>query len=392
MIAGPTSKLTLLSAPAGFGKTTLLSAWLATVDRPAAWLSLDQGDNDPASFWAYVVAALQSVAPGVGASTLALLQERQPPPIEHVLTTLLNELGAAESDIVLVLDDYHVIDSRDVQDGMAFLLDHLPPQLHLVIASRADPAMPLAKLRARGELVEMRAADLRFTPEEAAAYLTDAMGLALTADDVAALEERTEGWIAALQLAALSMEGRDDATEFIAGFAGDDRYIVDYLVEEVVQRQPDRVQSFLLQTSVLGRLTASLCDAVTGQDDGKAMLDALDRANLFLVPLDDGRRWYRYHHLFADVLRARLLDEHPASFRTCTGERASGSSRKPNLPRPSTMLWRPRTSSAQPISSRRRRRSCARSEERRRCAAGSRSCPRSCSRPARCSAWTSSEP
>ena len=308
---GAASKLTLLSAPAGFGKTTLLSAWLATVDRPAAWLSLDKGDNDPASYWAHVVAALQSVSPEVGASTLALLQESQPPPIEHLLTPLLNEVGAAESDIVLVLDDYHVIDSRDVQDGMAFLLDHLPPQLHLVIAGRADPAMPLAKLRARGELVETRAADLRFAPEEAATYLTDAMGLALTADDVAALEERTEGWIAALQLAALSMEGRDDATEFIAGFAGDDRYIVDYLVEEVVQRQPDRVQSFLLQTSVLGRLTASLCDAVTGQDDGKAMLDVLDRANLFLVPLDGGLRWYRYHHLFADVLRARLLDDQP---------------------------------------------------------------------------------
>ena len=308
---GAASKLTLLSAPAGFGKTTLLSAWLATVDRPAAWLSLDKGDNDPASYWAHVVAALQSVSPEVGASTLALLQESQPPPIEHLLTPLLNEVGAAESDIVLVLDDYHVIDSRDVQDGMAFLLDHLPPQLHLVIAGRADPAMPLAKLRARGELVETRAADLRFAPEEAAAYLTDAMGLALTADDVAALEERTEGWIAALQLAALSMEGRDDATEFIAGFAGDDRYIVDYLVEEVVQRQPDRVQSFLLQTSVLGRLTALLCDAVTGQDDGKAMLDVFDRANLFLVPLDGGRRWYRYHHLFADVLRARLLDDQP---------------------------------------------------------------------------------
>jgi LuxR family maltose regulon positive regulatory protein len=308
---GTASKLTLVSAPAGFGKTTLLAAWLADDVRPGAWLSLDRGDNDPASFWAHVVAALQSVAPEVGATTLALLQESQPPPIEHVLTPLLNDVDTVASEIVLVLDDYHVIDAREVLEGVAFLLDHLPPRLHLVIASRVDPALPLARLRAGGELVEVRATDLRFTPEEASAYLNGAMNLALTADDVAALEERTEGWIAALQLAALSMEGRDDVTEFIAGFAGDDRYIVDYLVEEVVQRQPDRVHSFLLQTSVLGRLSAPLCDAVTGQDDGKAMLLALDRANLFLVPLDGGRRWYRYHHLFADVLHARLLDEQP---------------------------------------------------------------------------------
>ena len=212
---------------------------------------------------------------------------------------------------MLVLDDYHVIDARDVQDGMAFLLDHLPPQLHLVIASRADPPLPLARLRARGELVEIRAADLRFTPDEAAAYLNEVMGLALTAADVAALEGRTEGWIAALQLAALSMQGRDDVAGFIAGFAGDDRYIVDYLVEEVLQRQPEHVQHFLLQTSILDRLSGPLCDAVTGQDGGKAMLEALERGNLFLVPLDDRRHWYRYHHLFADVLRAHLLDEQP---------------------------------------------------------------------------------
>ena len=212
---------------------------------------------------------------------------------------------------MLVLDDYHVIDAREVQDGMAFLLDHLPPRLHVVIASRADPALPLARLRARGELVEIRAAELRFTPDEAAAYLNEMMGLQLTARDVAALEGRTEGWIAALQLAALSMQGRDDVAGFIAGFAGDDRYVVDYLVEEVLQRQPDRVQAFLLQTSILGRLSGPLCDAVTGQGGGKAMLEALDRGNLFLVPLDDRRRWYRYHHLFADVLQARLLDEQP---------------------------------------------------------------------------------
>ena len=314
---GSALKLVLVSAPAGFGKTTLLTEWLAAGpaapagERRAAWLSLDRADNDPVSFWTYVIAALRTVAPGVGDSALTLLQAAQPPPIETVLTALLNDLGAAAGDIVLVLDDYHGIDASDVQGGMAFLLDHLPPWLHVVIASRADPALPLARWRARGELTEIRASELRFTPDEAAAYLNQMMGLQLTAEDVAALEARTEGWIAALQLAALSMQGRDDVAGFIAGFAGDDRYVVDYLVEEVLQRQPDRIQAFLLQTSILGRLSGPLCDAVTGQGGGKAMLEALDRGNLFLVPLDDRRRWYRYHQLFADVLQARLLDEQP---------------------------------------------------------------------------------
>ena len=313
---GAASTLTLVSAPAGFGKTTLLADWLAAGpaaadERLAAWLSLDRGDNDPASFWTYVIAALRTAASGVGESALALLQSPRPQPIETVLTLLLNDLGAIAADIVLVLDDYHVIDAREVQDAMAFLLDHLPAGLHVVIAGRADPALPLARLRARGELAEIRAAELRFTPDEAAAYLNEMMGLQLTARDVAALEGRTEGWIAALQLAALSMQGREDVAGFIAGFAGDDRYVVDYLVEEVLQRQPGHVQAFLLQTSILGRLSGQLCDAVTGQGGGKAMLAALDRGNLFLVPLDDRRQWYRYHHLFADVLQARLLDEQP---------------------------------------------------------------------------------
>ena len=314
---GTALKLMLISAPAGFGKTTLLAEWLAAGpaapagERPVAWLSLDRGDSDPASFWTYVIAALRTVASGVGESALALLQAPRSPPIETVLTALLNDLGTVAGDIVLVLDDYHVIDARDVQDGMAFLLDHLPAGLHVVIASRADPALPLARLRARGQLIEIRAAELRFTPDEAAAYLNEMMGLQLTARDVAALEGRTEGWIAALQLAALSMQGRDDVAGFIAGFAGDDRYVVDYLGEEVLQRQSDRVQAFLLQTSILGRLSGPLCDAVTGQSGSKAMLEALDRGNLFLVPLDDRRRWYRYHQLFADVLQARLLDEQP---------------------------------------------------------------------------------
>jgi LuxR family maltose regulon positive regulatory protein len=288
--------------------------WLATTGadgRTAAWLSLDQRDNDPALFWTYLVAALKTAVPGTGEGALSLLESPQPP-MEAVAATLLNDLSAISNDVVMVLDDYHVLDARDVLDGMTFLLEHLPPQIHLVIASRADPALPLARLRGRGELVEIRVADLRFTPEETAMYLNGVMGLGLTAEDVTALEGRTEGWIAALQLAALSMRGRDDIAGFIAGFAGDDRYIVDYLVEEVLQRQSDHVRHFLLQTSILDRLSGPLCDAVTGRDGGKAMLDALDRGNLFLVPLDDRRQWYRYHQLFADVLQAHLLDERPA--------------------------------------------------------------------------------
>ena len=308
------SPLTLVSAPAGFGKTTLLTQWLAGTASPRAaiaWLSLDARDNDPALFLAYLVTAMQKAAPGVGATALSLL-ESPGTSTEAILVTVINDLATVDGDVVVVLDDYHVIDARDVQESLAFLVENLPSHVHLVVSSRSDPALPLARLRARGELVEIRAADLRFTAEEAAAYLNDVMNLALTPQDVASLERRTEGWIAALQLAALSLRGRDDSTAFIAGFAGDDRYVVDYLAEEVLQRQPDDVRDFLLHTSILSRMTGPLCDAVTGQDGGSAMLAALERANLFVVPLDDRRQWYRYHHLFADVLRARLLDEQPA--------------------------------------------------------------------------------
>jgi LuxR family maltose regulon positive regulatory protein len=308
---GSQARLTLISAPAGFGKTTLLTAWLAagdTQDRSVAWLSLDQSDRQPATFWTYVITALQTAVPGVGAGVLPLLQSTQPP-IETVLAAVLNELSVVPNEVDLVLDDYHLVDGPDVRVGMTFLLEHLPPQIHLVISSRADPALPLARLRARGELVEVRAADLRFTPDEVASYLNDVIGLDLAAQDIAALEGRTEGWIAALQLAALSMQGRKDIGDFIAGFAGDDRYIVDYLVEEVLQRQTEQVRTFLLRTCLLDRLSGPLCDAVTGGPGGKATLEALDRANLFLIPLDDNRHWYRYHHLFADMLRAHLLDE-----------------------------------------------------------------------------------
>jgi LuxR family maltose regulon positive regulatory protein len=314
MDRGAKSKLTLISAPAGFGKTTLLVEWLAVTparERSVAWVSLDPGDNEAGSLWTYLITALQTVVPGIGARALSLLQVPQPPPIETILATLLNELGAVPNEVVLALDDYHVIDSHDINGGMAFLLERLPPQVHLVLTTRADPALPLARLRARGELVEIRAADLRFTAEEATAYLNEVMGLDLASGDVAALAQRTEGWITALQLAALSMQGRDDVAGFIAGFAGDDRYIVDYLLEEVLHRLPERVRSFLLETSPLSRLSGPLCDAVTGQGGGRATLETLERGNLFLVPLDDRRQWYRYHHLFADVLRARLLDEQP---------------------------------------------------------------------------------
>ncbi|GAB3526755.1 LuxR C-terminal-related transcriptional regulator [Arthrobacter monumenti] len=299
-----------MSAPAGFGKTTQLVEWLAAAQEGwgTAWLSLDRRDNDATLFWRYVVAALNTASPGIGVDALALLQSSQPP-MEAVLTTLLNDLQAIPVDIVLVLDDYHVIDARDVQDGVMFLLEHLPPQIHLVIATRADPSLPLARLRGRGDLAEIRAADLRFSTDETEAYLNGMMRLALTSRDAAALEAQTEGWIAALQLVALSLQGRDDTARFVADFAGDDRYIVDYLVEEVLQSQPGDVQNFLLQTSILERLSGSLCDAVTGQDNGQARLAALDRGNLFVVPLDARRHWYRYHQLFADVLQARLLDE-----------------------------------------------------------------------------------
>jgi LuxR family maltose regulon positive regulatory protein len=310
---GVESPLTLVSAPAGFGKTTLVAEWLAARPDPetSAGRSRDSTDSQAASLWSYVIHALQRVTPGVGASALAQLEAPQPPPIETVLAQLINELAAAPRGTILVLDDYHVIEAPEVHAAMAFLLDHLPPQLRVVILTRADPPLPLARLRARGELTEIRAADLRFTTEEADAYLNGAMDLGLTGGDVAALEGRTEGWIAALQLAALSIQGRDDVTGFIAGFSGDDRYIVDYLAEEVLHRQPDDVRAFLLQSSILRLLSGPLCDAVTGHEGGRAMLEALERRNLFLVPLDDRRQWYRYHHLFADVLRARLLDEMP---------------------------------------------------------------------------------
>ncbi|MCW2766289.1 MAG: ATP-dependent transcriptional regulator, MalT-like, LuxR family [Nocardioides sp.] len=319
---GSHGPVTLISAPAGFGKTTLLASWFATApstpddDHLVAWVSLDERDREATSFWTYVLLALDRAVPGSGAAALTLLQSGQAP-VETVLAGVVNELSVHSGEVTVVLDDYHLADGVDVAAGMTFLVDHQPPQLRLVIGTRADPALPLSRLRARGELVEIRATDLRFTVEEVSSYLNDLNGFDLTAADLAALEARTEGWVAALQLAALSLRDRDDRTSFIAGFAGDDRFVVDYLADEVLSRQPDDVRRFLLDTSILDRLTGSLCDAVSplperaGGRSGRAMLEALDRANLFLVPLDGHRSWYRYHHLFGDVLHAHLLEERP---------------------------------------------------------------------------------
>ncbi|HEX5090652.1 MAG TPA: LuxR C-terminal-related transcriptional regulator [Nocardioides sp.] len=310
---GRGSRLTLVSAPAGFGKTTLVGSWLAehaaATGARVAWLSLDAGDREPETFWTYVLSAVDRAAPGAGSAGLTALGAGQP--VEVALAAVLNELSVLPDDVVLALDDYHLAEGPHTQSGMAFLIERLPPQVRLVISTRADPVLPLARLRARGELTEVRAADLRFTDAEATAFLTAATGRSLEAGDVAALGHRTEGWIASLQLAAISLRDRADPSGFIAGFAGDDRYVVDYLVEEVLGEEPPEVRDFLLDTAVLDRLSGPLCDAVTATTGGAAMLESLERRNLFVVPLDDQRRWYRYHHLFADMLQARLLQERP---------------------------------------------------------------------------------
>jgi LuxR family maltose regulon positive regulatory protein len=306
-------KLALISASAGFGKTTLVSEWVAGIGRPAAWLSLDEGDNDPTRFMAYLVAALQTLAPNIGAGALAVLQSHQPPSIESILTALLNEITSIPDHFMLVLDDYHLVDAKPVDHALTFLLEHLPPQMHLVIATREDPHLPLARLRARGQLTELRAADLRFTPSEAAEFLNQMMGLNLSAEDIAALDKRTEGWVAGLQLAALSMQGDKDATGFIKSFTGSHRFVLDYLMEEVLQQQSESIQTFLLRTSILDSLCGPLCEAVlvSPSASGQETLQYLEHANLFIVPLDNERRWYRYHHLFADVLRMHLMAEQP---------------------------------------------------------------------------------
>ena len=308
------SKLTLISASAGFGKTTLASEWAAVCGRKVAWLSLDEEDNDLTRFLTYFIAALQTITERILAQgVLDVLQSPQPPPIESLLTSLVNEITTLPDNFMLVLDDYHVIDSKAADEALAFLLKHLPPQMHLVITTREDPHLPLTRLRARGQLTELRAADLRFTPAEAAEFLNQVMGLNLPAEAIAALEARTEGWIAGMQLAALSMQGQPDAASFIKSFTGSHHFVLDYLIEEVLQRQPESIQTFLLRTSILERLCGPLCDAVLGSPSpsGQATLEYLERANLFIAPLDNERHWYRYHHLFADVLHMHLMAEQP---------------------------------------------------------------------------------
>jgi LuxR family maltose regulon positive regulatory protein len=322
--AGPPPRLLLVAAPAGFGKTTVLSQWLGAADRTAdrpdaprvAWLSLDAGDDDPRRFLTHLVAAVRVAAPEAGAQAAALLDAGTTLPVDEVLVSLVNDLARLGGPTVLALDDYHLVRDPTVHAAVAALLDALPPQVTIAIATRADPPLPLARLRARGELHEVRAADLRFTADEADAFLNGAMGLGLEPAHVAAFEERTEGWAAGLQLAGLSVQGRTarpdaDLGAFVAAFSGSHRFVLDYLLEEVLAAQPDETRAFLLDTSVLDQLTGPLCDALTGRSDGAAVLDAIERADLFLVPLDDERRWYRYHHLFADALRSRLAAADP---------------------------------------------------------------------------------
>ncbi len=316
-------KLTLVSAPAGFGKTSLLSEWIASIQKRearirVAWLSLEQSDNDPVRFLNYVVATVQAADPDIELPPLNPQSSA-----DATLGALLNEVNRVSHELILVLDDFQFIEEQSIRDAIVFLIEHLPVNLHVVISSRSDPLLPLARLRAGGDITELRAADLRFTPDESAAFLNATMGLSLSSEDVAALESRTEGWIAGLQLAALSLQDRTDVTDFIAAFAGSHRFVVDYLVEEVLERAPLRVREFLCQTAILDRLSGPLCDAVTGQIGGDAMLESLERANLFVVPLDDHRQWFRYHHLFADVLHSRLLahgQEHVANLHRLASE------------------------------------------------------------------------
>jgi LuxR family maltose regulon positive regulatory protein len=307
LTAGLACRLTLVSAPAGFGKTTLTAAWLHGAGRPYTWLSLDEADNDPARFTAYLLAALQKIDSNIGQVAQAMMQAPQPPPPEALVTGLINDIAATPNPFVLVLDDYQLIQALPIHQQIGFLLEHQPPQMHLVITTREDPPLPLSRLRARGQITDIRQRDLQFTEEETAEFLRRMMGLDLSADDIIALQRHTEGWIAGLQLAALSMQQSDDARrgQFVAGLTGSHRYILDYLIEEVFQWQAPRMQDFLLKTSILDHLSAPLCDAVTGQDDSQQVLLALDQANLFIIRLDESRQWYRYHRLFRDLLRTQ---------------------------------------------------------------------------------------
>jgi len=305
----------LISAPAGFGKTTVVTEWIhqsgdsepVNLSR-VVWLSLDEGDNNPLRFFIHLIAALQRVDPEMGQGVQEMLQTDSagPPPTDVLMTALVNDMVAVSTDFTLVLDDYHEIEDATVEQALNFLIDHQPPQFHLIITSRADPNLPLSRLRARGQLTELRTNDLRFTTQESATFLNQVTGLSFSAKDIDALETRTEGWIAGLQLAALSMQSGGDTASFISNFTGSHRYIIDYLADEVLEQQPPQIKTFLLHTSILTRFSGLLCDAVTQQNNSQYMLEQLEAANLFLIPLDNDRHWYRYHHLFADLLQQRL--------------------------------------------------------------------------------------
>ena len=299
-------KLTIISAPAGFGKTTLLADWVHQCKVPVAWFSVDTGDNDPVIFLNYVIAGLQTLETRVGNAALALLRSPQPPPIESILTNLINDVSDTHEDIVLVIDDYHVIESRRVHNLISFFIEHMPMHFHVIIATRSDPPISLSRWRSQNHLIELRTADLCFTADEATQFLNVCLKLKLSPDEIELLESRTEGWIAGLQLAAISIRSQKDPSRFISHFSGDNRYIMDYLVEEVIHQQSEHLRQFLLQTSILERMSASLCDAVTRSKNSHYMLEEMDKANLFIIPLDDQRCWYRYHHLFADLLKQRL--------------------------------------------------------------------------------------
>ena len=310
---GIAGKFTLISASSGYGKTTLMAEWCATQGQghPLAWISLDKGDNDPARFLSYLIAALHTIQDGLGQDASTLMQGAQNPFDESILSVLINEISTAFHDFALVLEDYHVIELREIHHIVTFLLEHMPPQMHLVILTRSDPPFPLARYRARGELSEIRVKDLRFSSDATIFLLNDIAGLELSDESIQTLIDRTEGWITGLQLAALSIKGREDSSEMISAFSSGHEYIFDYFIEEVLDRQSDALKKFLLQTSILDRLNASLCEAVTGQTDGQATLEHLEKANLFLTSLGNEYGWYRYHHLFADVLQNRLRRFYP---------------------------------------------------------------------------------
>jgi LuxR family maltose regulon positive regulatory protein len=312
---GLDKKLTLIAAPAGFGKSTLLSEWITQSPRCVTWLSLDEGDNDPVKFWTYVITSMQALGSDLGSGALALLRLPQAPPVPSILTILINDITSFQETVAVVLDDYHIIESQSIHDGVTFLIEHMPPNMHLILTTRVDPSLPLGRLRARDELNELRANDLRFSVDETTTFLNQVMGFNLSLAEASVLEARTEGWIAGLQIAAFSMKGRENISGFIQAFSGSHRHILGYLAEEVLNQQPKTTLNFLLQTSILDRLCASLCDAVTDDSNGQAILENMEHANLFISPLDENGVWYRYHHLFAEVLRARLQQSRPGIIR-----------------------------------------------------------------------------